>query len=613
MISCVRISRLRVTGGFLADLDVAFDPGLNVVIGPRGAGKTTLLELIRHALGTPHADKTRSERESKRVRSMLGNGEVVLDLEVENEAHRLVVDADGGGRRPELAGLALMLGQNELEAIASDAESRLRLIDLRAQLTESGAADDAVVALTVQLSSLREEMGELEDRTRQRPLLQADLEALTADESALMDRASDDMAIKRDLLRILEGELLAVQTQSMQAKAAITALENLDIERESIRARVNELASFDVNHPDASEVRAAMAEADRATHQIHASTQTALAVLQEAQVRRSQKELDIRGKAEPLRSELNDAERGLGELTARTRNIRSQLARLESDQARLREIRQRYTSALAAREAALDALEGASELRYRDRLAIATDVSQRLSARITVAIEHLADARAFRDFIATALQGSGLRYAAIADTFSKKLLPRQLLRYIEEKDIVAAAAATEFPEDRVARVLDFLDNAGVLKRLTTIQLEDVANFLLVDGTVLKSVEELSTGQKCAVTLPILLTEHSRALVLDQPEDHLDNAYLVDNIIVGLNSRSAASAQTIVATHNANIPVLGSAGKVFLLNSDGRRGFLSKTGSYDHPEIVSAITTLMEGGRDAFRKRALFYQTHGLHS
>jgi energy-coupling factor transporter ATP-binding protein EcfA2 len=259
----------------------------------------------------------------------------------------------------------------------------------------------------------------------------------------------------------------------------------------------------------------------------------------------------------------------------------------------------------------LDELEVNSEARYGRRLAVAGEVSANLSSRVTVAVEHLADSRDFKGLLMGALQGSGLRYAAIAEAFSKRLLPRQLLGLIETQDVVSAVTATQLPEERVARALDFLNQPDSLAALSTAQLEDMADFLLIDGATTKSVDELSTGQKCAVTLPILLTEHSRALVLDQPEDHLDNAYLVDNIIVGLNNRSRSGAQTIVATHNANIPVLGSAGRVLLLNSDGRRGHVSRSGPFDHPAVVEAITGLMEGGADAFRRRAEFYRTHGI--
>jgi recombinational DNA repair ATPase RecF len=127
----VWISRVRVTGGFLGGVDIEFARGLNVVIGGRGAGKTTLLELIRHALGVQHADENRTRSHDAFIRTLLGNGEIVLDLESEQGASRIVVDANGGGRRAEFASVALMLGQNELEAIASSPDSRLNLIDLR--------------------------------------------------------------------------------------------------------------------------------------------------------------------------------------------------------------------------------------------------------------------------------------------------------------------------------------------------------------------------------------------------------------------------------------------------------------------------------------------------
>lgn len=607
----VWISRLRITGGFLAGLDTTFSPGLNVAIGPRGAGKTTLLELIRHALGTRHADKARSDREAKRVRSMLGDGEVVLDLEMGDFSHRLVVDAEGGGRNPDFANLALMLGQNELEAIASDAESRLRLIDLRAKIGRVSEGEMDAGDLTQQLFAMRADMADLEDRTRQRPLLLADLEALSEQEAALMGRVSEDMAARRDQLRELESDLLGIQTSTAQAVDALLAIDAVDKSKVQLLDRLSKLATVPLASEDAAAVQAAITSAIAAVGQLEASVSSAKDTLLASQAVRAERELALRGQAEPMRSELNDAERGLGELTARIRNTKAQIASLDADRNRLHGLRQKYAALHDTRQAELDAIETNSEQRYLARLAIASDVSQNLSDHIIVAIEHLADSQLFKDFIMTALQGSGLRYAAIAETISKRLIPRQLLNLIEERDVTAAAAATELPEDRVARVLDYLDTPDVLSKLSTIQLDDAANFLLVDGSTLKNVDQLSTGQKCAVTLPILLTDHTRALVLDQPEDHLDNAYLVDNIIVGLNSRSSASAQTIIATHNANIPVLGSAGKVLLLNSDGRRGYISKAGPFDNPEIVTAITSLMEGGKEAFRKRADFYRGHGI--
>jgi len=126
---------------------------------------------------------------------------------------------------------------------------------------------------------------------------------------------------------------------------------------------------------------------------------------------------------------------------------------------------------------------------------------------------------------------------------------------IENFDIETAARVTELPADRILRAFEHLNSPEILADLSAIQLGDVADFMLMDGSMLKSVESLSTGQKCAVTLPILLTEHTRLLILDQPEDHLDNAFLVDSVVVSLNKRSGASAQTIIGTR---IPFLYSS-------------------------------------------------------
>jgi hypothetical protein len=66
----------------------------------------------------------------------------------------------------------------------------------------------------------------------------------------------------------------------------------------------------------------------------------------------------------------------------------------------------------------------------------------------------------------------------------------------------------------------------------------------------------------------------------------------------------------VATHNANIPVLGGASVVITLASDGEHGFVETIGKFSDDPIVERVTSLMEGGREAFLKRKRFYEKHG---
>jgi len=109
-------------------------------------------------------------------------------------------------------------------------------------------------------------------------------------------------------------------------------------------------------------------------------------------------------------------------------------------------------------------------------------------------------------------------------------------------------------------------------------------------------------------LPILLSRPSDFISLDQPEDHLDNAFIVETLVHAIRNRRE-DTQLIVATHNPNVPVLGEADRVIVMGSDGRRGFVRHAGTLDDPEIVDSITSVMEGGREAFGRRAEFYRTH----
>ena len=83
---------------------------------------------------------------------------------------------------------------------------------------------------------------------------------------------------------------------------------------------------------------------------------------------------------------------------------------------------------------------------------------------------------------------------------------------------------------------------------------------------------------------------------------------MDTLIKSILRRSP-SGQLIVSTHNANIPVLGEARLVIHLGSDGSRGYVEHSAALDDPQIVKAITTLLEGGAEAFERRAKFYAKH----
>jgi hypothetical protein len=96
--------------------------------------------------------------------------------------------------------------------------------------------------------------------------------------------------------------------------------------------------------------------------------------------------------------------------------------------------------------------------------------------------------------------------------------------------------------------------------------------------------------------------------VDQPEDHIDNAFIADTLIQSVLARDPKS-QILFSSHNANIPVLGNANHVIQLGSDGKRGFALTSDGLETAEVVKAITSVMEGGLQAFEKRQSFYGRH----
>jgi type III restriction enzyme len=90
------------------------------------------------------------------------------------------------------------------------------------------------------------------------------------------------------------------------------------------------------------------------------------------------------------------------------------------------------------------------------------------------------------------------------------------------------------------------------------------------------------------------------LIIDQPEEDLDNKIIND--IIRTIRLTKVDRQLIMSTHNANIAVNGDSELVIEM-SLGNKG---ATGAIDELDIREAITSTMEGGKEAFELRRRKY-------
>jgi ABC-type uncharacterized transport system YnjBCD ATPase subunit len=127
----------------------------------------------------------------------------------------------------------------------------------------------------------------------------------------------------------------------------------------------------------------------------------------------------------------------------------------------------------------------------------------------------------------------------------------------------------------------------------------------------QELNSLSTGQKATAVLLLLLLESDAPLIVDQPEDDLDNRFITDGVVPTMR-REKQLRQFLFSTHNANIPVLGDAELIIGLTTDVQDNTVhgrtdpAFMGAIDTGPVRELVEEILEGGKTAFEMRRLKY-------
>lgn len=608
------IERVQIEEGFLDGLDVSFTEGLNVIIGERGTGKTSLIELVRFCLGVEGYTPESTERSRDHALSVLGSGQVTVTLS--DDERQFFVTRTGNDESPRVSepfSRPIVLSQSEIESVGLQAQGRLRLIDsfIGDQKNVSGreaAIASEVRSLTAEADALRREIEELAEQIEEVPILEKQIAELSPKELEL-SKVSADAKEKKIKLDTISGSIaaLSVGVGSLERfQATVINWQSLLSSAASGTPAMEPWPESAGSDP-LTACRAALQHAqeylDKAVkevEQVFSEGQTNLRVSLE-------KKLEMEDQARHLRREIEALQEGAGAISRKGQQLRERKARLESLKGVLAVRRKSLQHLTERRGSALDKLDTIREKRFTARNQVASDLTVALGPQIRVTASQAGQFTNYIAAIASAMRGSGLRYNELSAILAKNVSPRELLEAADSNDINLIGEATGITKDRAARVLDQLRQTD-LGALATVSVDDTVSLQLLDGRTYKGIRELSTGQRCTVILPLVLRHTDRILIVDQPEDHIDNAFIAETLIRSLIAREPSS-QVIFATHNANIPVLGNADQVLQLGSDGKRGYPILASNLNDRRVVDAITTVMEGGTEAFQKRASFYSKH----
>lgn len=632
-----RVRSLSISGAaFLSDQSLELPASMTTLIGGAGSGKSTILEYLRIVLA--QADTIRGD-EVKRSFDLLTNT-ITPDTRIE-----AVIERDGatwtltsvGGQRPTVSAgdpipdiaqffAARIFSQKEIYAVARDDDARARLLDsfIRDQLDALRREAEDIRRDLRQLDhrlegevGLRQRLTELET---ERLSLQTKIQSLQQFEEPV--RAWRAHLAEQQFVDRLSAEVRRV------AEAVLEPVEDLALTTTSLPGAASTGSHVDLLHALGTDAHRAVELLQRAVSDaVDAFVTSMNARLAADDVTAWRVDVtQAREHYEDLRAQLAAHDADPEQLLTYERAlqaVRAELAVTRDDLAALDEIRSR-------RSAAMERLRDvwARETRCRQDKARALEAAVMNDAPtgpgapfITVEVIPCGDRRSVHDVLATHNKDRRrisdddwheLAGQAIEQTPEAESALITIARWVEQIEAGHTPDGLDWRPDRQAILPEWLD-AAVRRQLEETRVPDAVRITLYrpDGTAAGEMAELSIGQKSTAILALVLADDDAPLIIDQPEDDLDNEFTYREL-VPLLRRVKTSRQVIVATHDPNLPVNGDAELIYALEARESRGRVKQVrgqdavGALDRTPVREAVEDIMEGSEQAFRRRHAKY-------
>lgn len=648
--------------GLFLDTTVAFSPNLTCIIGPRGSGKSTIVEGLRYVLAR---NPTLTERAlddapsfAKLAQSIQAAnlGDTRLELAYERPDGVRVILAATFDKDEEVRTRVFSIHGDDLKvnasAIATDYPVSIfswsemevlgRQSDLQRDLVDRllGGVGTLVEGREATRGELADNRSELEDLIRS-------LVAARSADSGLLGRYRQ----YRDAYNAINTPEVAALFEDLDGSRARSELLTLVAEEfDELRDGIEAISE-----------RQLSAGVERLVAQVDKKTQAWWKKEADGQLQIAELDAAVKESGDSALASVQERQKTVGELQALAiadierveQDLRAK-TQLDKEQELLRDqrelARERFEAADAARESYLGLLIQLDESLARRRkllidLATAEDeisavreeqlapLNARLAEvggerlNITVQRGHLEDRKAVENFlnehVLTQERAGRYLHKRVAERLCKMARPAALseallagdiktlgsdlavgkgdaLRKEEATKLLEGCSWRHEDDDADADVVD--ETVLTLLQLAEQSIDDTVSIHLND----RAVDELSPGQRSSAMLPLIALAEKGPLIIDQPEDNLDNA-MVGQTLTRILADLKEQRQIIVTTHNPNIVVGGDAEQVVVLKAeDGHRADIDITGSIDDKDVIDAVLTVMEGGREAFTVRSKRY-------
>ena len=588
-----RINKVEITGGFHDGLSVTFGPGLNAIIGGRGTGKSTLIEIIRYAL---EAGDPAMELQENRKANFPRNANASISFSTaDGEDYTIVRSGD------ETA--AKLLRHGEETGVMVERRARVRVFGQRELLAFARRPDrlrefvaihcgEEWRTVTTELRELFHQLQQVSDQLNQAEERRAKLEDLEAERADLREKLA---RVEEHGVEALLQDLSLLATLDRQVADAVNWPAQL---REAFGVVKERLTAPDLEEdPALGSMRAILADL--------AESLSALLTSAESQVTEAEQQLregDERWKRESFkrRGEIGERLAAAGV---------SNLDEVHSYQERVVEVEHLIADVTGARRE-LETLEqerGGLLERIRDlqrqRSQLVESTAQRLNEavgdRVRIQVQPLADNSAVLEALKDAVRGKNVRDDQLEQLARHG--PSGIAEALRKgADAIRALGCTPSTAQKLAKL-----SPAEIRKIESSPVEDLVTVEINVGSstseIWTPIHRASPGQQATAMLALVLSSGSEPLIIDQPEDDLDNRYIFHEVVKVL-TRVCEGRQVIVATHNANIPVLGDAELILALDADVDRSKVLACGGLEQPEVAEHARHILEGGDEAFKTR-----------
>ncbi len=611
-------------GGFLDGAAIHFNPNLNVLVGGRGTGKSTVIESIRTVLGVEAIGDEARRAHQGIIRHVLKNGtKISLRVRVHRPAVReytiertipnppLVRDEHGevSSLSPkEILPDVEIYGQHEISELTRSGEKLTRLLDrfVRSDDDLPRRKADLRRALEVSRSNLlktRADRMHIEERLAALPSLEETLErfreagledrlkeqSLLVREERLLASVPERLALFNECLKILNQEvpldrvfLSAKALEDLPGKVILERLnrifEKLDVELQQITIKLEQ----------------ALASANQGVAAVRTKWEMRKKNVQETYEKILRELQKSRWDGEEFMRVRRQIE-ALGPLSKRQESVqRTEKAHAERRCSLLAE----WEDCKAQEFRLLDGAAKAVNRKFRDQVQV----------EVTAAGDREPLFKLLREQVGGRLSEAIKRLGEVQDL--------SLTQFVEAcgsgADVLNMMfGITPSQGERLAKA-----EPGVLMHIEELYLPPTTIIRLNTAPTgepprWQALDALSTGQRATAVLLLLLLESEAPLIVDQPEDDLDNRFITEGIVPRMRE-GKQRRQFIFSTHNANIPVLGDAELIVGLAAIGKAEHGRKRiapehmGSLETARVRELIEEILEGGKEAFERRRRKY-------